>query len=111
MNPYHSHFRRGVDGPTWPIIASGLWLRVGFVGASAVVVAMVRAFDGEASLVATLAIVIAGVAVAVLAWRQGWRALDRADHEANEPPSAADAPRASDKGVRPAYRLGPLQHD
>lgn len=106
MDMHYAQFRHDrFQGITWPVIVSGLWLRVGFVGASAVVIATVRAFDGGASLLATLVTVIAGVAVAALAWRQGWQTLDRADQD------PAVASRATTDGTRPAYRLGSLQHD
>jgi hypothetical protein len=60
-------------------VASGLWLRGGFVGASAFAIGLVMLFTGEASPVTALVSAIAGGLVAVYAWRQSWLVLNRAD--------------------------------
>ena len=105
MNKTYLDYRHDrYQGAAWPMIASGLWLRVGFVGASAVLIAVLRAFDGDVSLPATLLTVFAGAAVAAVSWRMGWQALIRAD--ATEP-----APTPATNTARPAYALGALQHD
>ena len=105
MNKTYLDYRHDrYEAATWPMIASGLWLRVGFVGASAVLIAVLRAFDGDVNLLTTLLTALAGTAVAAWSWRKGWQALIRAD-------ATTPAPAAATNTVRPAYALGALQHD
>ncbi len=61
------------------LFACGLWLRVGFVGASAAVVGVIQLFGTEASPLSALALAVGGAALAVLSWRRAHVVLDRAD--------------------------------
>jgi hypothetical protein len=70
-------------------VATGLWLRVGFVGASVLAIALITLFTGEASPVMALAGVVAGGMVAAYSWRQSWVVLNRADEEMTAPPAPA----------------------
>jgi hypothetical protein len=71
------------ETPTYrnAIVASGFWLRIGFIGVSAVAISAIVFFNGDASPMKALAGVLGGAAVAAFAWRRSWSALDRADRE------------------------------
>jgi len=59
--------------------ACGLWMRVGFVGASTLAAGLVLAFRGESGALTTLALILGGGLVAVLSWRYARTILERAD--------------------------------
>jgi hypothetical protein len=61
------------------IVASGFWLRVGFLGVSAVAISLLMLFDGDARPVNAVAGALAGAVVAAFAWRRSWLAIARAD--------------------------------
>ena len=71
------------------LVACGLWLRAGFVGASAFAGGVVAVLTGEASPVSMTAIALAGGALAVVGWRRARHLLDRVDSSAPEPSTAA----------------------
>jgi hypothetical protein len=79
------------------IVASGFWLRVGYIGVTAAVISTIVFFNGDASLAKALAGVLGGGAVAAFAWRRSWRALDRADAQPN-PLKTSDAAQPVDFG-------------
>jgi hypothetical protein len=74
------------------LYASGLWLRIGFVGASALAVGVLQLFGGEVNPRSALMLGIGGGVLAVISW---WRA--RAVLEIGDAASAA-ASRASLRG-------------
>jgi hypothetical protein len=59
------------------LVASGMWLRVGFVGASALAATLAMLFRGEAPALLTLATGFGGGVLAALAWRHARVVLDR----------------------------------
>lgn len=61
------------------LLACGLWLRVGFIGASAAIVGLIQLFGGETTPLSALALALGGGALAVLGWRRAHLALQRAD--------------------------------
>ena len=61
------------------VVASGLWLRAGFVGASAFAIGLIMLFTGEASALTALTCLVAGGAFAAFAWRRSWAALNRVE--------------------------------
>lgn len=60
-------------------LASGLWLRAGFIGASVFAVAVIALFSGEWSPMTALASALGGGLFAAYAWRQSWLVIERAD--------------------------------
>ncbi len=60
------------------LVASGLWLRVGFVGASALAATLAMLFRGEPPALLTLATGFGGGVLAALAWRHARVVLDQA---------------------------------
>lgn len=80
------------------LIASSLWLHVGFVGASVLAVGLLQLFDGEANWPSALALSLFGSLLAAAAWRRGLTVLQNA-----EPASAAaaDAPSGSTSHASP----------
>ena len=46
--------------PPWPLIASSLWLRLGFVAATGAVMMLIELYKGEASPLAALAWIFGG---------------------------------------------------
>jgi hypothetical protein len=89
-HPAHmeSTFDRRV-APTRELVACGLWLRIGTIGASALAFGLIALFGGEPGPVYALAIALAGGALAVFAWRRALNAIEADDS------SAVDAPKAS----------------
>jgi hypothetical protein len=71
------------------LVAFGLWLRAGFVGASASAGSAVALFTGEGNPLSMMAIALAGGALAVVGWRRARHLLDRVDSSA---PQASTAP-------------------
>jgi hypothetical protein len=71
------------------LVACGLWLRAGFVGASALAAGVIALITGEGNPVSMAAIALAGGALAVVGWRRARRLLDRVDSSAPEPSTAA----------------------
>ena len=67
------------SGSTRALIVSGLWLRAGFVGASALLGGLVLLFTGDASATFALVCAIAGGALALFAFRRSRAALHPAD--------------------------------
>jgi hypothetical protein len=68
---------RNAAGPG--VFAFGMWLRVGFIGASAVAVGLIQLFSGEVKPLSALALTAAGLALALFSWRRARVALDAMD--------------------------------
>ena len=80
MDGYHIYPDPALRGKTpWPLLASSLWLRLGFVAATGAVVALTELFKGELNVLAALAWIFGGVALAALSWRRAKFLLDRLD--------------------------------
>ena len=83
-NQYGNHSSyaawRNEAGPG--VVAFGMWLRVGFVGASAVAVGLIHLFGGEVKLLSALALTAGGLALAFFSWRRARMALDGMDDAA-----------------------------
>lgn len=78
------------------LLACGLWLRLGFIGASGFVAGILLLFDGSLAPLSALALAVGG---GVLAGFSGWRArsvLDLAD-AATTVTAAAPSPAATRK--------------
>ncbi len=90
-NPYTPESRRKTGRAH---LACGLWLRVGFVGASGVAAGLLQLFAGMLPPPTALALALGGGALAAFSW---WRAhaildnLDRAEAVAADVRSPADA--------------------
>ena len=75
----------------------GLWIRIGFVGASGVLAGLLMLFDAESSAGRALLVFLAGAALAVMSW---WRIrtvlglLDADETGAPETSRPVSAPRA-----------------
>jgi len=59
--------------------AFGMWLRVGFIGASAVAVGLIHLFSTEAQSLPALALTSGGLVLALFGWHRARRALDAMD--------------------------------
>jgi len=80
MDGYNVYPGPELRGKTpWPLVASSLWLRLGFVGATGAVVALIELYKGEADLLAALAWIFGGAWLAALSWRRAKVLLDRLD--------------------------------
>jgi hypothetical protein len=88
-HPAHmqSTFDRRV-APSGELVACGLWLRVGFLGASALAFGLVALLGGEPGPVYALAIALAGGALTVFAWRRARIAIEAGESSAVEAPKA-----------------------
>ena len=58
------------------LFASSLWLRVGFIGASAVATGLLGVMDAESSSPTALALIFFGAVLAVAGWRRGRSVLE-----------------------------------
>ena len=61
------------------LFASSLWLRVGFIGASAAATGLVGLTYSYSNSLSALALVISGVVLAVAGWHRGRRVLERVE--------------------------------
>ncbi len=61
------------------LVASGLWLRIGFIGACGVAVGLIQLINGGAKPITALALALAGGVLAVTSWRHARAVLKRAD--------------------------------
>jgi len=68
-------------GPA-PVIC-GLWLRVGFIGASAVAVGLMQLFGSDVKALPALALAIVGGLLATYSWRRARTSLDDANDAAS----------------------------
>ncbi|MDQ6923710.1 MAG: hypothetical protein M3Z74_06015 [Pseudomonadota bacterium] len=80
MDGYHIYPDPALGGKTpWPLVASSLWLRLGFVAATGAVVALTELYKGELNVLAALVWIFGGVSLTVLSWRRAKFLLDRLD--------------------------------
>jgi hypothetical protein len=76
ITPYTPAMPKGA----WQALTtSSLWLRVGFIGASAVAAGLVLALRSEANPLSALALVLGGGLLAAASWRHARNILERAD--------------------------------
>lgn len=61
------------------VIAFGMWLRVGFVGASATAVGLIQLFSGEVKPLSALGLAAGGLLLALFGWQRARKALGAAD--------------------------------
>lgn len=76
------------------LVASSLWLHVGFIGACALAAGLIQLFDGETTWLSALSLGFCGGALAAAGWRRGRSILERAERMSVV---AADAP--ADQGA------------
>jgi hypothetical protein len=82
MDGYNIYPNPALRGKTpWPLVASSLWLRLGFVAATGAVVALTELYRGESNLAAALAWIFGGAWLAALSWRRAIVLIDRLDVE------------------------------
>ena len=61
------------------LVVCGLWLRAGFIGASALMAGLMMLFGGEGNPALAIALAAAGGILAPYAWRRSRAVLERAD--------------------------------
>lgn len=89
MDGYNIYPGPELRGKTpWPLVASSLWLRLGFVAATGAVVALIELYKGEADLLAALAWIFGGAWLTALSWRRAKVLLDRLDRLEEDTPEA-----------------------
>jgi hypothetical protein len=80
---------RNAAGPG--VIAFGMWLRVGFIGASAVAVGLIQLFSGDAKPLSALGLATGGLLLALLGWWRARKSLGSEDDATVAVAVAADA--------------------
>ena len=70
------------------LFACGMWLRLGFVGASAALAGIVALFGGDGTPLSALALATGGAALAVLGWRRAYAAVDAIERAETGDPGA-----------------------
>ena len=61
------------------LIECGLWLRIGFIGASTLAAGLLQLFSGEVKALSALALAVGGGVLAAGSWWRGRTVLDLAD--------------------------------
>jgi len=61
------------------LVESGLWLRIGFIGASGVAAGIIQLLGAEAKPISALALAVGGGVLAVLSWRRARIVIESAD--------------------------------
>ena len=77
--------------PDWLLVASGLWLRASFVGASALASGFVALFNGGSTPAYALVAIVGGGAFAAFAFGRARHALNRLTSPAPPRPDGAAA--------------------
>jgi len=73
------------------LVGSGLWIRIGFIGASGVTAGIIQLLGGEVTPISALALAVGGGVLATLSWRRAGAVLDGADKPASAaPPTGGD---------------------
>lgn len=76
----YTRYAPGLSSPEGRAIAvSGMWARVGFVGASLLATGLVLLSNHSVGALSSLALVLGGGALATYGWRNAWKVLDRID--------------------------------
>ena len=70
------------------LVACGLWLRAGFIGASALVAGLMLLFTGESTPAVAIGLAVGGGLLAPYAWRRSRAILERADAAAAAAPAS-----------------------
>ena len=103
MDGYHLYPDPALRGKTpWPLIASSLWLRLGFVAASGAAVGLTALYRGEAILLGALAWIFGGAWLAALSWRRAIVLLERLDGVDGVPEDMTSAVIASEPTPYPS---------
>jgi hypothetical protein len=66
---------------------SGLWLRIGFIGAGGVAAGIIQLLGGEGMPISALVLAVGGVVLATLSWRRAGALLESADKPTSIAPS------------------------
>jgi len=69
------------------LVESGLWLRIGFIGASGVAAGIIQLLGAEAKPISALALAVGGGVLAVLSWRRAGNVIESADQATPVTPS------------------------
>ena len=80
VNTHSAHEMRNKGGRA--LVWCGLWLRVGFIGASALAAGLLQLFDGDVKPHLALALAVGGGVLAAVSWRRATAVLDVADSAA-----------------------------
>ena len=104
MDGYDIYPNPALGGKTpWPLLASSLWLRLGFVTVSGAAVALTELYQGELSPFAGLAWILGGIALTALSWRRAKFLLDRLDGVDIAPEAVASGVIASRPTTHPSW--------
>jgi hypothetical protein len=100
MDGYNIYPGPELRGKTpWPLVASSLWLRLGFVAATGAVVALVELYKGEADVLAALGWIFGGAWLTLLSWRRAKALLDRLE----DTPEAVTPQVAAPQTTHPSW--------
>jgi hypothetical protein len=69
------------------LVESGLWLRIGFIGASGFAAGIIQLLGVEVKPISALALAVGGGVLATLSWRRAGAILESADQPASTAPS------------------------
>jgi hypothetical protein len=86
------------------VVACGLWLHTGFIGAVAVAAGLIEMLDSDASGLSALALIVSGGVLAAASWRRGRTVLEDAER------AKTAAKGASSAAIHPLPRRGTPRH-
>jgi len=73
------------------LMESGLWMRIGFIGASGVAAGLIQLINGDVRPISAVALALGGGVLAVSSWWRAGAVLDSADEPARMvPPTDRD---------------------
>ena len=87
------------------LIASGVWLRLGFIGAFGFGAGVLQLFEGGMSPLSALALAVGGGALAVVSWWRGRAALENVDEATVVTSGAASLAAATGTASRSVFQL------
>lgn len=90
--------------PARSLAAGMMWLRLGFVAASAGAIALTTLWSSDAKPLYAFLWTIGAAAVAAFAWRRSWTIVNRIDEDSATGPATPRAvPRSADRTVDPLH--------
>jgi len=94
------------------VMASSLWLHIGYIGVTALAGGVLMLFDAEAKWLSALALAFSGAALAVVSWHRSLIVLERAERALSvvpDKPGESASHTASGRTHRTTAKLSLVQ--
>ena len=97
------------NGTGRTLMTCGVWLHLGFIGATALAAGLLELVDGEANWLSALTVASLGCVLAIASWRRARFVLERADYvtavDTDAGRGSASVRRTSEAGETQETRL------